>query len=454
MKDMGGTESTLTTVSGSSKGIDHQCTMMRRTYELSSLQTREDIRELGERSEDIMNGYDHLNQEHQSLLKLNKRLAKVNAISAELMAELEDKNRHLNRLNERLAQANASSAQLMAELEEKNGLLLGTNRELARANAHAAELMAVVEIKNEEIEKLNRSISRANAYAAELLVDRDLHAEELRMANRNLNREIQQRKEAEEKQVRLNEKLAETNEEMKHVIYVTSHDLRSPMVNIKGFSWMLRESVEAILKGLEGGEMPDGCMKKMSPIIDEDIPDALRFIDSSIEKMESLIEGLLRISRIETVDIRPVPLDMNGMVGTILGIFEYRMKEQGVSVTLGDLPDCVGDDIQINQVVSNLVDNALKYLDPRRPGKITISGEHLNGRCIYSVKDNGVGIPEEHLEKIFMMFHRVERTRTGGEGLGLTAVKRILDRNEGRIWVESEASRGSEFFFSLPSVSS
>lgn len=164
--------------------------------------------------------------------------------------------------------------------------------------------------------------------------------------------------------------------------------------------------------------------------------------------------GLLRISRIGTATLHKSPLDISRMMTDINKNFEFRIKEQGVSFTISEMPDCVGDEIQINQVFSNLLDNALKYLDPDRPGDIRISGEQLNGRCIYSVQDNGIGIPDEHIEKVFQMFHRINRMGPIGEGLGLTAVKHILDRNDGRIWVESEFGKGSTFSVSLPSLSS
>ena len=425
----------------------------RTMLERSSEQTKEDFRELANEKAEIHQEYEKLGQSQQSLIEVNERLAKVNAVSAELMAELEEKNEDLKNLNQRLAQANASSANLMAELEEKNDKLLRTNMEVARANAHAAELMAVVEIKNEEIEKLNRSISKANARGADLIAERDIHLEELGLLNRDLQKEIDQRKLAEEEQARLNEILEEKNEELQQVIYVTSHDLRSPMVNIKGFSGMLKEYVDSIMKGLEMQELNEDTRNELSTVIDEDIPDAIRFIDSSIDKMESLIEGLLRISRIGSATLHKVPLDMGKMVEDINRTFEFRIKDQGVVISIDNLPDCFGDEIQVNQVVSNLFDNALKYLDPERPGTIRISGERLNGRCIYSVEDNGVGIPDEHMEKVFQLFHRIDRMKTKGEGLGLTAVKRILDRNDGRIWVESKFGKGSRFTFSLPSNS-
>ena len=264
-------------------------------------------------------------------------------------------------------------------------------------------------------------------------------------------RDISSRKRAEEDMARLSRALAEKNEELQQFIYIASHDLRSPMVNIKGFSQILKESADTLMQELGGMELPEEVRQRLSTITDEDIPDAVRFIEASIDKIESLIRGMLRISRIDTMEIHPVPLDMNGMMATIHRTFEFPIRNRDVSVTMGDLPDCLGDEGQINQVFSNLLDNALKYLDPGRPGEVRISGERRDGRCVYSVQDNGMGIPAEHREKIFRLFHRIRPVQIPGEGIGLSAVKRILDRHGGEIRVESEPGRGTTFHVTLPS---
>ena len=120
---------------------------------------------------------------------------------------------------------------------------------------------------------------------------------------------------------------------------------------------------------------------------------------------------------------------------------------------VSNLPPCVGDHVQINQLFSNLLDNALKYRDPERPGVIEITGQQVNDQVVYCVRDNGIGIPEEHHSKIFEIFQRLNPSATTGEGLGLSIVKKILSRHNGSIWVESEPGVGSRFFVLLPSVS-
>ena len=141
---------------------------------------------------------------------------------------------------------------------------------------------------------------------------------------------------------------------------------------------------------------------------------------------------------------------MDTMLATIARTMDFQIKRSGASVEIQKLPDCVGDPTQINQVFSNLLDNAIKYLDPKRPLEIIVSGRLEEGRAIYAVQDNGIGIAPEHQAKVFEIFHRLDPSAGEGEGLGLTIAQRILERQGGKIWVNSMAGQGSTFFVSLP----
>jgi PAS domain S-box-containing protein len=265
-------------------------------------------------------------------------------------------------------------------------------------------------------------------------------------------RDITARNEADLIQEKLMHQLEEKTEELQQVIYVTSHDLRSPMVNIQGFSTVLDDSAKEISGLLEDIDLPDEIRNRVNEIIGEEITESVGYIHSSIEKMNSLIESLLKISRLGTAALSPIQLDMNGMMERIGQSVEFRLMETGMEFVPGDLPSCIGDPDQIDQVFSNLIDNAIKYRDPDRTGRIEVSGEIVGDMSVYAVKDNGIGIPDDHIEKVFQIFHRIDRMTTEGEGLGLTAVRRILDRHNGKIWVESKPGKGSTFFISLPAA--
>ena len=116
------------------------------------------------------------------------------------------------------------------------------------------------------------------------------------------------------------------------------------------------------------------------------------------------------------------------------------------------LPSCAGDPSQINRVFSNLLANGLKFLDESRPGQIRIYGKSQNNKSIYCIEDNGIGIASEHQEKIFQIFYQNEPNNREGEGIGLTIVHRIIEKHNGKVWVESEPGKGSKFFVSLPNA--
>lgn len=141
---------------------------------------------------------------------------------------------------------------------------------------------------------------------------------------------------------------------------------------------------------------------------------------------------------------------MNAVFKDVARAMEFQIQKAGVTLRVDPLPDCLGDATQINQVFSNLLDNAIKYLDAQRPGVISVSGRVENDRAIYVVRDNGIGIAPEHEKTIFEIFRRLNPKAGDGDGLGLAIAQRVLERHNGEIWVESAPGQGSAFFVSLP----
>jgi signal transduction histidine kinase len=203
---------------------------------------------------------------------------------------------------------------------------------------------------------------------------------------------------------------------------------------------------------LEHAELSDSQRQQISVLLDEDIAEALQFVGASAAKMDSLLSGVLKLSRVGRASLTIRHLDMNQMLADIIASVQFAIERAGATVELDPLPHCHGDQLQISQVFSNLLDNALKYLEPTRPGTIRISGHEEPQEVVYSVQDNGVGIAEEHQQSIFQIFHRLNPQTGTGEGLGLTIVRRVVDRHNGRIWVESTPNEGSVFYLSLPKL--
>lgn len=264
--------------------------------------------------------------------------------------------------------------------------------------------------------------------------------------------DITKRKADEEELQRVAGELAEKNKELEAIVYTVSHDLRSPLVNVQGFGRQLNRACDILRAAVESATEGLVPVEKLKPPLETSIPQALRFINAGVNKMEILLAGLLRYSRLGRVALSIRPLNIDGMIAEIVAASKFQLDEVGAEIRAASLPTCLGDNVQTSQVFGNLLDNALKYRDPSRPLRVTITGAVQDGQAIYRVTDNGLGIAPEHQSKVFDIFHRLNPDATTGEGLGLTIAQRVLERQKGRIWVESQVGEGSTFFVSLPAV--
>ena len=259
--------------------------------------------------------------------------------------------------------------------------------------------------------------------------------------------DITQRKEDELRLKLLAAELVAKNKELETIVYVVSHDLRSPLLNVQGFGNALSRACGELTAKL--GDSPDADLKRLFTI---DIPRALGFIEASVTRMDTLLSGFLRFSRMGRVALHIQPLAMRALVHGAVQVLKFQAEQADATVEIGALPNCVGDPTLVGQVFSNLLDNALKYRDPARSCLISVQGRIEDGKAIYTVHDNGVGIDGEHQPKVFDLFHRLDPKKTQGEGLGLTIAQRILERQHGQIWLESHPGEGTTFFVSLPGI--
>jgi PAS domain S-box-containing protein len=246
--------------------------------------------------------------------------------------------------------------------------------------------------------------------------------------------------------------LEQINEEMKNFAYIVSHDLRAPLVNIKGFSDELNRSIKEFTPLLEKyqGPVDAGEKQRTEEILKKDIPEALGFIGSSVTRMDELISSILKLSRLGRNEIKPELLRTEDVVHALLKSLAHQIDMHHAELTTGPLPDIVMDRTAAEQIFSNLLDNALKYLEPSRPGKIEVTAEQNAGETTFTIRDNGRGIAKEDTQKVFELFRRVGRQDVPGEGMGLTYVNTLVRRLGGRIWCESEPGVGTAFSFTIP----
>lgn len=246
--------------------------------------------------------------------------------------------------------------------------------------------------------------------------------------------------------------LRQANEEIQRFAYIVSHDLRSPLVNVMGFT----SELDAATKPL--GDMvrrvseaaPDLVDEDARLAVDEDLPEAIGFIRSSTQKMDRLINAILRLSREGRRVLTPEHLDMNAIVETIVASIQHRLLEAGAEIEVQALPPIVCDRVAIEQIFSNLIENSVKYLRPGRPGKIVVSGQRRHGRLVYEVADNGRGIDPKDHQRIFDLFRRSGSQDQPGEGIGLAHVRALTYRLGGVVECESTYGEGAAFRVSLP----
>jgi signal transduction histidine kinase len=247
--------------------------------------------------------------------------------------------------------------------------------------------------------------------------------------------------------------LTRANEEIQRFAYIVSHDLRAPLVNVMGYTSELEQANKVLARQIDTIE--HRAPKSLDPdavvAVREDVPEAIGFIRASTEKMDRLINAILRLSREGRRALVVESLDMTRMVEAIAASVRHQTASAAAEVLVEPLPWLESDRLSVEQIFGNLVDNALKYLDPARPGRIVVSGrEEPGGRVVYRVEDNGRGISERDHERIFELFRRSGRQDRPGEGLGLAFVRNSVRRLGGEISVESELGRGSTFILKFP----
>jgi signal transduction histidine kinase len=285
----------------------------------------------------------------------------------------------------------------------------------------------------------------------------DIH--DLKQAQEELRESREQAVRSEEETRRLASILAErvaeldeANEEIQRFAYIVSHDLRAPLVNVMGFTSEL-ESAQAEVerfyrKALQAD--PELVPPEARAAIETDLPEAIGFIRSSTVKMDKLIGAILKLSREGRRVLVPEPLSMRQLLEAQRQSVAHQMQERGAELVIEPVPDLTSDRLAVEQVFGNLIENAVKYLDAVRPGRVMVRGRDLGANVRYEIEDNGRGIDPKDFERIFDLFRRSGVQDQQGEGIGLAHVRALVRRLGGMITVSSRLGEGTTFTVVLP----
>jgi PAS domain S-box-containing protein len=261
--------------------------------------------------------------------------------------------------------------------------------------------------------------------------------------------DVTEQKAAAERLRTLTQELEAKNNDLEMLIHAASHDLRSPLVNVQGFASVIGEQAETIRAVLNDAVEGRPPARESAGTITDEIQDAVRFIGAGAQKMDGLLKGLLAFSRLGRAAPDLQAVDATALVKQSLSATRFQIDECGADVAVDPLPSCLADAGLLDQAVSNLIDNAIKYRDPSRPLRLHISGSVNGKRSIYRFEDNGIGIAPEHQGKIFDLFHRLDPRKNTGYGIGLAVVKRAIERLGGSVTVDSVPDGGTVFVLDL-----
>ena len=310
---------------------------------------------------------------------------------------------------------------------------IGAGRELAPAVAGHDEIAAL----DHAFHRLAEDLGSARAAETRQRETIERRAAELERANRALD---------------------EKNREIEMFVYSVSHDLRSPLVNLQGFSKELTITRGELLR-LAREDFSAEARGRAARLIERDMAESIHYMQTAVTRLGGIIDALLRVARAGRVELHPRKVDMNAVAARIIDALRATVTQRGASILAKpNLPQLWADPAAVEQLFANLIQNAVHYLDPSRPGFVEIGcldaappdGKQMP---VFYVRDNGLGIPRAAMSKIFTLFQRFHGEAVpSGEGIGLTLAQRIAERHGGRLWVESEEGKGSTFFVALPAA--
>jgi signal transduction histidine kinase len=339
--------------------------------------------------------------------------------------------RLMNTVREQIEAAIADEGRLLTERNLKSQT---TNQLLLIVSLLGAAFIVI-------IGAVSISLVQRNARKAEIA------RQELEGTNNNLERIVEYR----------TADLTEANNEIQRFAYIVSHDLRSPLVNIMGFTSELetlrKEIFEEVARLTAEVAALTGQAEAVSGKVEQlgtDFDEAIRFIKTSIGNMDRLINAVLKLSREGRRQFNPQTVDMQALLEQISQTVSHRTMELGATLNVEGLPRVESDPLALEQIFANLIDNAIKYRRTDEPLRITVRGSVALTKAIYAVEDNGRGIDTGDHQRVFELFRRSGKQDQPGEGIGLAHVRALVRRLGGTMELKSALGQGSTFTVILP----
>lgn len=274
--------------------------------------------------------------------------------------------------------------------------------------------------KNTILKKNRDALEHKNLELQQQVAERMRAESDVRRLNAELERRVEER----------TRELSRMNEELRQFAYVASHDLQEPLRTVASYAQLLARRYRGKL--------------------DKDADEFIEYMVGGVTRMHTLLNDMLAYSRVTESKDRPMaPANLDAVLQGAMMNLQLTISENHAEITHGPLPTVTGDEIQLTQVFQNLIGNAIKYKSDQPP-RIAVTAQEAGDEWTICVQDNGIGLDTQYGERIFGIFKRLHGRELPGTGMGLAICKRIIERHNGRIWVESEPGKGARFCFTLP----